>query len=133
MDEITETGFRNLVTVKPHQSTLWVSRTDFVAGVKLLEMAHKRKRVAPSRASGLIERLIQLKVKCNFSVKQLQQVISLYQPSEEKTISKLVRKELREDYSAYRLHGCSQCEEYIWIAGEKQPCDVCQNQDGRSV
>ena len=107
----------------------------FVAGVKLLEMANKRKRkrVAPSRASGLVERLIKLKVKCNFSVKQLQQILDLYQPSEAKSISKLIRKQLREDYSAYRLHGCSQCEEYIWIASENQPCDVCQNQDGRSV
>ena len=120
-------------TVQPHQSTLWVSRSDFVAGVKLSEMAHKRKRAAPSRTSGLVERLIKLKVKCNFSVKQLQEIVDLYQPSEAKTIAKLIRKQLREDYSAYRLHGCSQCEEYIWITGENHPCGVCQNQDGRSV
>ena len=108
-------------------------RTDLVPGVKQLKMAHKRKRVATSRASGLVDRLIEMKVKCNFSVKQLQNIISLYKPSEVKCIGKLIRKELREDYRAYRLHGCSQCEDFIWIAGENQPCDNCQNQDGRSV
>ena len=78
-----------------------------------------------------MNRLIEMKVKCNFSVDQLQQIINLYQPSEAKSITKIVRKELREDYSAYRLHGCAGCEEFVWIAGENRPCDICNNQHGR--
>ena len=80
-----------------------------------------------------MDRLIEMKVKCNFSVKQLHQIINLYQPSEAKLIVKLVLKELREDFSAYRLHGCSQREDFIWIAGENQDCDICNDQDGRSL
>ena len=100
-----------------------------LAGVKQLKMPQKRKRDV---TSGVVDRLIEMKVKCNFSINQLEQIILLHQPANAKSISKLVRKELREDYSAYRLHGCAQCEDFIWIAGENQPCDNCNNQDGRS-
>ena len=101
-----------------------------------LKMAHrrkKRKRVAPRCTNATVDRLIKMKVKCNFSVDQLKEIISLFEPTEAKFIEKLVRKELRQNYSAYRLHGCAQCEEFVWIAGERRPCDICNNQDGRSV
>ena len=81
--------------------------------------------------TGIVDRLIKLKVKCKFSVSQLQKVIRLYEPKESKAIEKLIYKELRQNYSAYRLHGCAGCEEFVWIAGENRPCDICNNQHGR--
>lgn len=88
---------------------------------------HKRKR---SRTD-IVERLIRMKVKCNFSAEQLKQISGLYEAKDADEMLKIVRTELRHNYSAFRLHGCSQCEEFIWIAGEKMDCDICQNQVGR--
>ena len=88
-------------------------------------MSRKRKRDCAGGRGRVVERLIQLKVKFNFSVRQLKEIISLYEPKETELIGKAVIKELRQKYSAFRLHGCSQCDDYIWISAE--------NQDGRFV
>ena len=45
---------RNRATVKPHQSTLWVSRTDFVAGVKLLEWHRRESEPRQAVPAGLL-------------------------------------------------------------------------------
>ena len=94
-------------------------------------MVNKRKRCESQ--TGVVDRLIKLKVKCNFSVKQLQKIIRLYEPNECKSIEKSLKKELRQNYSAFRLHGCAKCDNFIWISNENRPCDICGNQDGRFV
>ena len=99
-------------------------------------MPRKRKRSRASFTGGrlsVIERIINMKAKCNFSAKQLKHIISLYEPEEADLILKIVNRELRQNYSAFRLHGCSQCDDFVWLAGENRDCDICHNQDGRSV
>ena len=98
-----------------------------------VRMPQKRKRVTARRRAKVVDRLIKLKVKCNFSVAQLKEIISMYQPNDAECIEKCVHKELRQNYSAFRLHGCSQCDDFVWLAGEKMDCDICHNQDGRFV
>lgn len=100
------------------------------------KMPKKRKRGRPSCKGGrarVIERLIKMKVKCNFSAGQLKEIMSLYETEEAQLIKKIVQKELRQNYSAIRLHGCSTCEDFVWIAGENMDCDNCHNQAGRYV
>ena len=99
-------------------------------------MPRKRKRGGASRSGGrarVVERLIQMKVTCNFSARQLKEIIKFKSPQEAELVEKIVRKELRQNYSALRLHGCSVCEDFIWIAGENIACDNCNNQEGRFV
>ena len=100
-------------------------------------MPRKRKRaIRPcSRQKKIRDRLIRLKVQCNFSAKQLKAIIDnkVEEPAERKLIAKLVSRHLRQNYSAYRLHGCKQCDNFIWIVGENHPCAFCHNQEGRLV
>ena len=51
---------------------------------------------------------------------------------ESKTILKIVRKDFKDGgYYAYRLHGCSGCNDYIWMFKESHVCPNCNNSDGR--
>ena len=95
----------------------------------------KRRRDTASHTTGretvVVERLIKMKVHCNFSNKQLQEIIKLYEPEDAQFIKKTVQKELRQNFRAFRLHGCCTCEEFIWIVGETIDCEICGNQAGR--
>ena len=91
-----------------------------------------RKRGRTSNRRRLVDKIIQLKVDCNFSKDQLIQIIRFKEtPEEAEKLEKLVDKELRRCYCAYRLHGCSQCNAFIWFAEDNHPCTNCHNQDGR--
>ena len=57
----------------------------------------KRKRDRVKDVGGskrVVERLIEMKVNCNFSQKQMQEIISLYGPEDAAFIKKTVEKEL---------------------------------------
>ena len=100
-------------------------------GSQLAKMPQKRKRRPGKSCTDVAERLLKMKVQCNFSAAQLKSIISLYKPADAELIEKVVNKELRQNYSVFRLHGCSRCEDFIWIAGENMDCYNCNNQDGR--
>ena len=91
-----------------------------------------RKRIKSTH----ISKLLKLKVKCDLSTKQLQQVLDVYHPNESKFVNKLLRQELRTKKTTkgivfHRLHGCSVCGDFMWTDDEDIPCSVCGNQDGR--
>ena len=92
----------------------------------------KRKRGADDALKNIAMRLIQTKVSCQLSKKQLDNVIEGCVGEESLLMKELVKQEIRaRGLHAYRLHGCAQCDEFFWIEGENMPCPNCNNLDGR--
>ena len=91
----------------------------------------KRKRSA-NQHRRLVDELISMKVKNKLSEKQLLQVIHNMHTEDADAITKLVRDELKHNgYHAHRLHGCTTCNDFIWLHSEKIPCQNCNNDAGR--
>lgn len=99
-------------------------------------MVNRRKRKRKSRVTAkqqrLVNALIRMKVASNLSQKQLLDVINNFVDEEEsKFLTKLVRKEFADGYRAHRLHGCTTCNDFVWIHSETMDCPNCANSDGR--
>ena len=96
----------------------------------------KRCKLKGQSTSSHLSRLIGLKVKCDFSVKQLKAILELYHPEEAEFLATMLRREFRDQKLArgcayYRLHGCVTCDRFMWEIKETTPCPNCGNQDGR--
>ena len=98
-------------------------------------MMNRRKRKRKSRVAvkqeRLVNTLIRMKVVSRLSNKQLQEVIDNFTEEESELLAKLVRKELADGYQAHRLHGCTTCNDFVWIHSETMDCPNCGNSDGR--
>lgn len=79
----------------------------------------------------LVEKLIRMKVASKLSNKQLLQVIDNWVGEETELTAKLVRQQLANGYCAHRLHGCTTCNDFIWLDQEKIVCPNCNNSNGR--
>ena len=92
----------------------------------------KRKRVVTVDQKRLVNSFVRLKVTNKLSRKQLQRVIdSCVDEEEAEFIAKLVRQELNNGYHAHRLHGCTTCNDFIWVYSEVIICPNCNNSNGR--
>ena len=79
-----------------------------------------------------VDRLMQLKVTRQLSYQQMKDVISISCKGEEAVlIQELLDREFRHAPKAHRLHGCSICQDFIWLQKETFPCPNCQTSDGR--
>ena len=74
-----------------------------------------------------------MKVTSRLSEKQLLSVINNMHAEEAKLIAQLVKQELKlnNGYHAHRLHGCTTCNDFIWLQSETMPCPNCNNSHGR--
>ena len=83
------------------------------------------------RQKRLVEQLIRTKVSSQLSNKQLIELIETWVDEDSKSIAKLVRKELDNGYCAHRLHGCTTCNDFVWLEHEKIVCHNCNHSRGR--
>ena len=92
----------------------------------------KRKR-ATGKQEGVVNSLIRMKSSVKLSEKQLLQVIQNCIGEEADLIAELVRQELKcnNGYHAHRLHGCTTCNDFIWLQSENTPCPNCNSSNGR--
>ena len=98
--------------------------------------SRKRKRKVTVRPvtvkqKRLINTLIRVKVSNKLSQKQLQHVIENCIDEKADFIAALIRQELNNGYHAHRLHGCTTCNDFIWLQTEKMCCPNCNNSNGR--
>jgi len=93
--------------------------------------SRKRKRATVNQRR-LVDSLIQMKMESSLSQKQLLQVIQKCIGEEADLVSELVQQELKcNGYHAHRLHGCTRCNDFIWLCSEKMPCPNCKDSEGR--
>ena len=80
----------------------------------------------------VVDSLIHMKVAQKLSEKQMQQVIQNCVGEDAELITELVRQELKNNgYHAHRLHGCTTCEDFIWLHSENISCPNCNDTEGR--
>ena len=93
--------------------------------------SRKRKRATVNQRR-LVDSLMEMKVEIRLSQKQLLQVIQKCIGEEADLVSELVQQELKcNGYHAHRLHGCTTCNDFIWLQSEKMPCPNCNDSEGR--
>ena len=90
-----------------------------------------KKRKRSTTTEQRLKSLMRLKSSGKLSDKQLMQVIQNCIGEDVEQIQKLVRSELRNGYRAHRLHGCTTCNRFIWMATENIACPNCQDSNGR--
>ena len=94
--------------------------------------SRKRKRVT-AKLKRSVSDLIRMKVTSKLSEKQLLSVIQNMHSKEAELIAQLVKQELKHSNGnqAHRLHGCTTCNDFIWLQSETMPCPNCNNSNGR--